>query len=143
MRLWSIHPKYLDTKGLVALWRESLLARAVLQGQTKGYTRHPQLIRFQNHPKPLLAINTYLLSVLEESKHRGYKFDENKVDKGRTDIQIDVKTGQIEYEYHFLCEKLKKRDLLAWNNIKETKIIETHPLFVTTEGGIELWEKIK
>ena len=36
MRLWSLHPRYLDAKGLVALWREGLLAQAVLKGQTKG-----------------------------------------------------------------------------------------------------------
>nr|WP_243687290.1 pyrimidine dimer DNA glycosylase/endonuclease V [Methanobacterium formicicum] len=51
MRLWSLHPKYLDVKGLVALWREGLLARAVLKGKTKGYTNHPQLIRFKNQKK--------------------------------------------------------------------------------------------
>lgn len=43
MRLWSLHPQYLDAKGLVALWREGLLAQAVLAGQTRGYKRHPQL----------------------------------------------------------------------------------------------------
>lgn len=32
MRLWSLHPSYLDAVGLVALWREGLLARKVLQG---------------------------------------------------------------------------------------------------------------
>jgi hypothetical protein len=29
-RIWSLHPKYLDARGLVALWREGLLAQAVL-----------------------------------------------------------------------------------------------------------------
>lgn len=28
MRLWSLHPKHLDPQGLVALWREVLLARS-------------------------------------------------------------------------------------------------------------------
>ena len=37
MRLWSIHPKYLDCKGLVALWREALLAKKVLRGKTRKY----------------------------------------------------------------------------------------------------------
>jgi len=46
MRIWSLHPKYLDTKGLVALWRDALLARHVLQGKTTGYKNHPQLNRF-------------------------------------------------------------------------------------------------
>ncbi len=29
MRLWSLHPRYLDPQGLMALWRETLLAKAV------------------------------------------------------------------------------------------------------------------
>jgi hypothetical protein len=33
MRLWSLHPEYLDANGLVALWREALLAQAFLQGK--------------------------------------------------------------------------------------------------------------
>ena len=37
MRLWSLRPKYLDSQGLVALWREGLLAQAVLRGKTRGY----------------------------------------------------------------------------------------------------------
>lgn len=48
MRIWSLHPKYLDTKGLVALWRETLLAQHVLSGKTKRYKNHPQLARFKN-----------------------------------------------------------------------------------------------
>ncbi|WP_343214776.1 pyrimidine dimer DNA glycosylase/endonuclease V, partial [Dokdonella sp.] len=40
MRLWSLHPRYLDPQGLVALWREALLAKAVLRGETRGYTQH-------------------------------------------------------------------------------------------------------
>ncbi len=47
MRLWSLHPKYLDRQGLLAVWREGLLAQKVLQGKTKGYKNHPQLKRFQ------------------------------------------------------------------------------------------------
>ncbi len=40
MRLWSLHPKYLDVKGLVRAWREGLLARKALGGETKGYRNH-------------------------------------------------------------------------------------------------------
>jgi hypothetical protein len=36
MRLWTLHPKYLDARGLVALWREALLAQKVLRGATRG-----------------------------------------------------------------------------------------------------------
>jgi hypothetical protein len=32
MRLWTLHPQYLDPRGLVALWRVALLAQQVLLG---------------------------------------------------------------------------------------------------------------
>jgi hypothetical protein len=75
MRLWTIHPCYLDAQGLVALWREALLAQKVLQGKTKGYRHHPQLIRFQSRLRPEAAIAVYLAAVLVEAQHRGYNFD--------------------------------------------------------------------
>ncbi|WP_245747334.1 pyrimidine dimer DNA glycosylase/endonuclease V [Frateuria terrea] len=49
MHLWTPHPKHLDRQGLLALWREGLLARAVLRGQTRGYRQHPPLERFRGH----------------------------------------------------------------------------------------------
>ena len=79
MRLWSLSPEYLDSKGLGALWREALLAKAVLEGKTKGYQKHPQLIRFQESKEPLVSINFYLAKVWEESEIRGYQFDRSKV----------------------------------------------------------------
>jgi hypothetical protein len=42
MRVWSLHPQHLDGKALVALWREGLLALAVVQGRSCGYRHHPQ-----------------------------------------------------------------------------------------------------
>ena len=79
VRLWTFHPKYLDARGLVALWREGLLARAVLKRQTKGYRHHPQLARFRAHPSPIAAINAYLRMVLVEAEARGYAFDRTKI----------------------------------------------------------------
>ena len=70
MRLWSLHPRYLDSKGLVALWREALLAKAVLSGRTRGYRQHPQLARFRAHPEARAAINAYLAAVHEEATGR-------------------------------------------------------------------------
>lgn len=75
MRLWSLHPSYLDAVGLVALWREGLLARKVLQGQTKGYIHHPQLFRFRETGNPIHVLDFYLKTVHDESIHRGYNFD--------------------------------------------------------------------
>ena len=78
MRIWSLHPKYLDAKGLVALWREALLAQNVLLGKTRGYKNHPQLERFKLYDDSLLAMGFYLKVVYEEAKERGYNFDKHK-----------------------------------------------------------------
>ena len=70
MRLWSVHPRYLDAQGLVAIWREALLARAVLRGATKGYRHHPQLERFRAHASPRYAICAYLSAIQAEAYER-------------------------------------------------------------------------
>ena len=110
MRLWSIHPKYMDSKGLVALWREGLLAQKVLQGMTKGYRNHPQLKRFKNTKNPEGAIADYLRGVLAEAGIRKYKFDNDKISGKKFTGKIPVTNGQLEYEFSHLLEKLKKRD---------------------------------
>jgi len=79
VRLWSVHPKYLDARGLVALWREALLAQAVLRGGTKAYLHHPQLQRFRAQPSPLGAIADYLRGVHDEAIRRGYAFMARKI----------------------------------------------------------------
>lgn len=153
MRLWSISPKYLDTKGLLALWREALLAKKVLEGKTKGYKNHPQLIRFKKTSDPTLYINLYLIQVYYEAKARRYQFDFNKIDNEKIMglnflnlEKIKVTKGQIKYEFEFLKKKLKKRDLqkyLKLENIENDMDIEINPIFEIIEGEIEEWEKVK
>lgn len=142
MRLWSIHPKYLDAKGLVALWREGLLAQKVLLGKTKGYKNHPQLTRFRNHINPVGAIASYLRCVVEEAKTRGYNFDSNKIVNKSIKTDLLVNSGQIKYEFNHLLEKLNKRDPELYEKVKAIKIIKTHPLFRKKKGDIEDWEII-
>ena len=141
MRLWSIHPKYLDRIGLVALWWESLLAQKVLKGETKGYKNHPQLLRFRAHPDPMGAISMYLKEVWEESKRRGYSFNAGKIGKVSMTDKIQVTRGQLEYEFEWLCFKLKGRCHQQYMELLSSKEIECHPLFEVIEGGIEEWEK--
>ena len=144
MRLWSIHPKYLDTKGLLGLWRESLLAQKVLLGETKGYKNHPQLIRFKQTKDPILYIGTYLYYVYLEGERRGYKFDKSKIIKYDLNIEkIPIKEGQVKYEFNHLLKKLKERDYKKYEEIKDLKNIEVHPIFYIIPGGIEEWEKVK
>jgi hypothetical protein len=143
MRLWSLHPKYLDTKGLLALWREGLLAYHVLLGKTKGYKNHPQLIRFKQHKNPAQAVCNYLHCVQQEATNRNYKFDVNKLQPIDKNIElISVTTGQMEFELKHLLNKLEKRDITKFNEFKQPPTIDPHTMFIVIDGTIEDWERI-
>jgi len=143
MRLWSIHPGYLDSKGLVALWREGLLAQKVLLGKTKGYKNHPQLNRFKSADDPEIAIADYLRCVADEADKRNYKFNREKISKNGECSSIQVTEGQLEYEFQHLLRKLKVRDPGRFAELKSTKSVKLHPLFTKIAGGIEAWEVIQ
>ena len=142
MRIWSLHPKYLDGKGLVALWRETLLAKKVLEGKTKGYKNHPQLIRFKELKNPLNAINKYLEHISIEAEERNYNFDSRKFTRIKQEERIIVTSGQIHFEFAHLLKKLQKRDKVLFKKISQLKKIESHPLFSRQRGGIAPWEKL-
>ena len=142
MRLWSIHPKYLDAKGLVALWREALLAQAVLAGETRGYRHHPQLDRFRQCADALAAISTYLWGVYQESLRRGYDFDITRISHRVGRQRMQVTRGQLAYEIEHLRNKLKKRDEEAFDAIKSVRILKPHPMFDVVAGDVEEWEVI-
>jgi len=140
MRLWSLHPKYLDTKGLVALWREALLAQKVLSGQTRGYRHHPQLHRFNDSPDPIAAIGTYLHHVHDESLRRDYKFDVKKVGTVDLEMTLEVTSGQVGYEMRHLLGKLRVRDPSRYETVQAIVEPELHPLFEAVAGEIADWE---
>jgi len=141
LRIWSLHPKHLDAKGLVALWRETLLAKHVLEGKTKGYKNHPQLTRFMNQEEPLEAINKYLMIIYHEASLRGYNFNEEKFKACTSKIKITVTRGQFNYEIEHLQAKLKKRDQEKFNENRLGNNYDPHPIFRLVKGGIEKWEK--
>lgn len=142
MRLWTLHPRYLDAKGLVALWREALLAKAVLRGETRGYKHHPQLERFREHAAPRSAINNYLSAVYDEACARGYNFDSSKVGPRRAGLVIPATSGQVEYEWEHLMRKLRLRDRTRYGQLKKLKCFDCHPLFMSKPGPVEHWEVI-
>ena len=142
MRLWSVHPSYLDSRGLVALWREGLLAQEILLGNTQGYKNHPQLVRFRETANPLGAIASYLRYVADEADGRGYGFDRRKIINRRIHRKIIVTSGQLEYEFCHLLGKLKRRGMKRYQKLKGTKRIRTHPLLHKVRGGIEDWEVV-
>ena len=143
MRLWSLHPKYLDTKGLTAAWLEALIAQKVLQGGTGGYRNHPQLERFKSQPEPAAAIAAFLAAICEEGKRRGYRFDESKIAADPASRRIPVTRGQLLYEWALLQHKLQRRDPQKHRELLGVSEPEAHPLFVVVPGEIESWERRK
>jgi hypothetical protein len=141
MRLWSLHPKYLDPQGLVALWREALLARAVLSGSTRGYRHHPQLTRFSSQASPLAAIGSYLQAIQSEATSRGYVFDRSKLGRARLRTRIPVTDGQLEYEWRHLLQKLAARSPALHEQWAAHAERECHPLFHVRPGPVEPWER--
>ena len=141
MRLWTLHPRYLDAAGLVALWREGLLARAVLRGRTRGYRHHPQLERFRSHATPCTAINHYLYAVLAEAVVRGYAFDGRSIRAARGRIAISVSKGQLAHEWQHLLRKLRQRSPALYRKWREERAPKPHPLFRIVSGGVAAWER--
>lgn len=140
MRLWSIHPEHLDSKGLVALWREGLLAKHVLEGKTKGYRNHPQLERFKSAKHPKNAINAYLIEVVREAEKRGYAFDKTKINSRAKALRLPVTDAQIEFEKKHLLKKLAVRDRNRYKLFRK-QAARAHPSFRVVAGEIEPWEK--
>ncbi len=142
MRLWSLHPQYLDSAGLNASWREGLLAKNVLLGNTKGYTNHPQLIRFKNSPDPSLYIDAFLTEIYKEATRRNFSYSKEKIRMIENIPPIPVTKGQLEYEYEHLIRKLQKRSPELLVKLPVLIKLKPNPLFETIEGGIEDWEII-
>jgi hypothetical protein len=142
MRLWSLHPRYLDPQGLVALWREALLARAVLGGQTRGYRNHPQLERFRAQAAPRSAISSYLQGIHSEAVARGYSFDRSKIGPGRIQSSVPVTAGQIRHEWQHLLQKLALRTPALYRQWQAIDVPQCHPLFHVQPGPVESWERV-
>ena len=143
MRLWTVHPRYLDAKGLVALWREGLLARAVLNDETTGYRNHPQLTRFRETAEPVATIDAYLAEVLTESRERGYSFDASKISAVPPRVaRIEETSGQLGYEWRHLLGKLQARDPGRWKRLSGIESPDAHPLFEIGPGDVRAWERV-
>jgi hypothetical protein len=140
MRLWSLHPSALDRAALVACWREALLAQKVLAGGTRGYTRHPQLIRFRAAQDPLEAIGHFLEALRAEATARGYRFDGSRIVRpDAANPAITVTEGQLAFELAHLRAKVTARDTAALTRIPA--VPAAAPSFVVVPGGIEEWER--
>ena len=143
MRLWTLHPRHLDAAGLVALWREALLAQAVLLGRTRGYTRHPQLERFRAAADPEACIAGYLRAVADEATSRGYAFKADRIVASGTPGRPLAETkGQLLYEWEHLGRKLQRRSPAWYSDQVERAQPTAHPLFRIVAGGVRDWERV-
>ena len=143
MRLWTLHPKYLDARGLVALWREALLAQKVLRGATRGYRHHPQLRRFSESTHPPAALAAYLTAVQAEAVRRDYRFDASRIGRRRLRGRLKETRGQLLYEWRHLKRKLKRRDPQRLRKLAAVKNPAPHPLFRIVPGRVRDWEKVR
>ncbi|MFC7375820.1 MULTISPECIES: pyrimidine dimer DNA glycosylase/endonuclease V [unclassified Brachybacterium] len=142
MRLWSLHPQYLDRVGLVAAWREALLAQAVVLNPGRGYSHHPQLRRFQQTDDPLTAIGDFLTAIVDDADARGYRFAREKILATGSRAEITVTTGQLAYEWSHLSEKLRQRSPGVWKHWQGIHAPHPHPSFVVVDGPVADWEKV-
>jgi hypothetical protein len=141
MRLWTVHPQYLDTKGLLAAWREGLLAQKVLLGKTRGYTRHPQLQRFRIRTSPVESLAGYLLGLANEADRRGYKFDRRKISVRVFNGKLSETRGQLLFEWSHLKRKPRRRSPKTYRLCCKIDHPRAHPLFRIVPGPIREWEK--
>jgi hypothetical protein len=141
MRLWTLHPRYLDSKGLVAAWREALLAQKVLAGKTRGYRHHPQLLRFRGARDPLAAIGTFLTGIAREADSRGYRFDATKIQVPRSRPRLPESRGQLMHEWRHLQAKLRVRSPEWARRWSKVAMPDAHPVFRIVAGPVRAWEK--
>ena len=141
MRLWTVHPKYLDAKGLVAAWREGLLAQKVLAGRTRGYRHHPQLLRFQAEKRPIDSVSAFLRGLVAEARNRGYRFDKRRIARSTRVSRIEETDGQLLFEWRHLRAKLRKRAPGVLREFASVRLPDPHPLFRVVPGPVRHWEK--
>ncbi|WP_168626765.1 pyrimidine dimer DNA glycosylase/endonuclease V [Cryobacterium sp. BB307] len=143
MRLWSLHPRYLDRQGLTACWREGLLAQAVIGRTSGGYSNHPQLQRFRGSDDPLASIGSYLHGIVDEADARGYRFARDKIQRPGNVSGLPVTDGQLDYEWHWLGAKLASRNPSWKHRLSHVETPDAHPLFVVIPGPVEAWERVE
>ncbi|WP_110590448.1 pyrimidine dimer DNA glycosylase/endonuclease V [Microbacterium suaedae] len=141
MRLWSFHPHHLDRVGLVAAWREGLLAQAVISDPARGYSRHPQLQRFREAEEPERAVGEFLIAIVDEADVRGYRFAREKIRASGSSTPLRVTTGQLGYEWSHLLAKLRQRSPAVWERWRALPLPDPHPMFSIVDGPIADWER--
>ena len=140
MRLWSLHPRYLDPQG----WSrcgETLLARKVLRGETRGYRHHPQLQRFREARDPQSAIDAYLPRSTPRRRRAATRSTRTssmptraRKDPGRARATRRARMGHLIAQARVAQPGAHVR----WRELQRPR---THPSFRVVAGGVADWER--
>ena len=149
MRLWTIHPRYLDNLTLFTCWKEAITARKELKDEAISPTHHPQLIRFRKCGTPVATMNSYIYNLFLELKVRHVKVDHKELGRYRRYERIKVGFGQLYYEFYFLQGKLKNRSRTKCNDnfyrhwLDAGMLVSNTVFLINPVNGIEKWEEVK
>ena len=141
MRLWTLHPKYLDAKGLVAAWREALLAQAVLRDRNDWLPKPSS-----TDPVPPLTLTGSKYRVLSSrAACRGkpawvsVRPRKDRLPRGGRS-RLKATLGQLGYEWKHLRAKLAIRDKAWLASLGRVARPDAHPTFRVVPGDVEDWE---
>ena len=146
MRIWSLHPQYLDQKGLGGQWEEGIIAQNTLFFQEGKYLNYPVLHRVKAHQEPVAWIGMYLNEILKEANvNRGYNYNDQLIKQLKPTLPMPVTRGQLYYEWTLLQGRLQKRDpvKMSLNDGVDINNIKANPMFYVIDGDIEDWERVK
>ena len=131
MNLWSFHPKYLDEKGLRAVWQDALFAQNVLSGRIKDHRKYyPQLMKFNNYFEPLAAIGAYLGFIYDDGVERGIIFQEHKImHRSKRENIFQVDRERLEDEFEQYKRKMQTVSMLQTAKLRQVSKVEPHPIF--------------
>jgi hypothetical protein len=117
MRVWTIHPKYLDDKGLGGVWMDALLVQKLVHGGECGnYRKHPQCQRWLKGPMERYLLSIYLIEVWLEAKMRGFDYKHEKItmvdapnSASNQPSRMLVDAEEVKVEKDLLVTKLRDR----------------------------------
>lgn len=150
MRLWSLHPSYLDKQALQVCWADALQAleyykqeRAYMKGITNDLSPYfyPCLDRFRMTGSPIAHITNYLHGLCDESERRNTPFGRAKLPEFTPGLRLKVTDGQIAREEKLLLLQLNRRkQTQLWMDLFVAEYVQPHPLFEIVSGPVEPWE---
>jgi len=114
MKIYLMHPSYLDSKRLVETWRSSVLIKNVLIGKGgKNLFYNKYVCLFSRSHYPINFIIRYMIDVKAEADKRDFKFDsglilswsakENRrwhvsMEEEQPNVKLEIKWPQLQQE---------------------------------------------